>query len=196
MKLLGISGSLSDNSKTELTVSAALRYAGERDRSVETDLLALSHYSLNFCDGRHPDDYTGDTRKVIDKVTASDAVIVGSPIYRGSYTGSLKNLFDLIPNDALKGKAVGIVATGGSAHHFLAIEHQFRPIFSYFNAYTVPSGVYVSNEHFQDGELTAPEIHTRLKYLASDTVRLANLLAGNAGGPGLPVIKRESLKAS
>lgn len=193
MKLIGISGSLSQNSKTELAVRKTLEFASALNSSVDTELIALSDFDLEFCDGRNPDNYEGDSRVVIDKITGGDAYIIGSPIYRGTYTGALKNLFDLIPNHALNGKAVGIIATGGSNHHFLAIEHQFKPIFGFFNAYTIPGGVYANNSHFNDGELSDIDILNRLKKLSRETVRLSTLLNQTYTGPGQPEIKRESL---
>ena len=196
MKLLGISGSLSKHSKTGIAVNKALEFAKEFDESLETELVSLSDYDLVFCDGRNPDLYIGDTRRLIDKVTDADVYIIGSPIYRGTFTGALKNLFDLIPNDALKGKAVGIIATGGSNHHFLAIEHHFKPIFGYFNAYTVPAGVYVNNSHYNNGELTDTEILERLEKLSNQTVRLSALLKRPFNGPDQPEIKRESLQST
>lgn len=196
MKLIGISGSLSRNSKTELAVRKALEFAEATGNAVKTELIALSNYNLAFCDGRKPDRYKDDSRKVIDKITGGDAFIVGSPIYRGTYTGALKNLLDLIPNDALRGKTVGIVATGGSNHHFLAIEHQFKPLFGYFNAYTIPGGVYAHNSHFRNGELTDDEVIDRLKKLAGETVRLSSLLQHTYNGPSQPDIQRKSLQAT
>lgn len=196
MKLIGISGSLSRNSKTELAVRKALEFAVSESSSIQTELISLSEYNLVFCDGRSPDKYEGDSRTVIDKITGGDAFIVGSPIYRGTYTGALKNLFDLIPNDSLRGKAVGIIATGGSDHHFLAIEHQFKPIFGFFNAYSIPGGVYANNAHFKNGDLVDTDILKRLKKLAKETVRLAGLLDKSYAGPGQPRIKRESLQAT
>lgn len=195
MKLVGISGSLSRNSKTELVIRTALQFAEEAGKP-DTEIIALSDYDLVFCDGRNPDDYEGDTRTVIDKITGADALIVGSPIYRGTYTGALKNLFDLIPNDALKGKAVGIVATGGSDHHFLAIEHQFKPLLGFFNAYAIPGGVYASNRHFENGTLVDENVLTRLNKLSGELIRLASLLNRNYKGPSQPDIKRQSLSAS
>lgn len=105
-------------------------------------------------------------------------------------------LFDLIPNDALKGKVVGIIATGGSDHHYLSIEHQFKPLFGYFNAYTIPGGVYANNTHFSNGELVDENILNRLKKLSKETVRLSSLLNQNYKGPDQPLIKRESLQLS
>lgn len=196
IKLLGISSSLSIESKTEIAVQKSLDFAGSLHTDVDTNLVALSTYDLVFCDGRNPDDYADDSRIVIDKIVEADALIVGSPIYRGTYSGALKNLFDLIPNDALQGKAVGIIATGGSDHHFLAIEHQFKPIFGYFKSYVVPGGVYATNQHFRDGKLSDTGILNRLENLAVDTIRLSRSLHQTYNGPRDPVIERKSLKAS
>ena len=113
MQVLGVSGSPSSPSKTALAIGTALDRAAEHD-DVHTELLDLRGYDLVFSDGRDPADYTGDTRTVIDRVIAADALVIGTPMYRGGYTGRLKNLFDLLPNDALAGKPVGLIATGGT----------------------------------------------------------------------------------
>ncbi|MEX0661035.1 MAG: NADPH-dependent FMN reductase [Balneolaceae bacterium] len=196
MKIIGISGSLSKHSKTELTVQKSLDLISEQDPTIQTELIALSAYDLVFCDGRNPDSYEADTRTVIDKIIAADALIIGSPIYRGTFSGAFKNLFDLIPNDSIRGKAVGIIATGGSDHHFLAIEHQFKPLIGYFNAYSIPGGVYAKNGHFTNGELTDSNVLQRLEDLAKETVRLSTLLNNTYKGPAEPDIKRESLQES
>ena len=193
MKILGISGSLSRQSKTELAVRKALSFIPVENESVQTDFISLSEVNLVFCDGRNPEQYEGDTRTVLDKIAGADAFIVGSPIYRGTYSGAFKNLFDLIPNDALKGKVIGIVATGGSNHHYLAIEHQFKPLFGYFNAYVIPGGVYANNGHFSNGELSDKDILNRLKKLSDETLRLSLQLNQSYAGPDQPEIKRKSL---
>jgi len=36
-----------------------------------------------FSDGRDPADYTGASRRAIDDVVAADALLVGTPMYRG-----------------------------------------------------------------------------------------------------------------
>jgi MsuE subfamily FMN reductase len=196
IKIVGISGSLSKLSKTELAVQKVLDFAQKQNEDVGTEIIPLSEYDLVFCDGRNPDLYIGDTLRVINKIKEADALIVGSPIYRGTFSGAFKNLFDLIPNDSLKGKVVGIVATGGSDHHFLAIEHQFKPLLGYFNAYVIPGGVYANNSHFKKGELVADDILERLENLATDTVRLTESLQTNYAGPANPDIKRVSLHGS
>jgi FMN reductase len=48
-----------------------------------------------------------------------------------------------------------IAATGGTARHSLAIEHALRPLFAYFNAATVPTGVFAASEDWGASGMTA-----------------------------------------
>ena len=189
MRLIGISGSLSRGSRTSRVIQHVLDAAAGCGQ-VETELLEVSQRDLVFCDGRRPDAYDGDTRRVIDLVVAADAYVVGSPMYRGSYTGAFKNLFDLLPNEALAGKAVGLVATGGSDHHFLAIEHQLRPLLSFFRAYTIPGAVYAQNAHF-DGERLDDTVRAQCRDLGQTIVRLSALIGADGAGPDYPTILRK-----
>ncbi|MBX6426278.1 MAG: NAD(P)H-dependent oxidoreductase [Variibacter sp.] len=189
MRVLGISGSLSQGSRTSRLIAHVLAAAGQH-AGVDTELLEVSERRLVFCDGRRPELYEGDTRAVIDLVAAADAYVVGSPIYRGSVTGAFKNLFDLLPNEALRGKPVGLLATGGSDHHFLAIEHQLRPLLSFFRAYTIPGAVYAHNAHFQ-GDRLDETIAEQCRLLGDEIVRLAHALGGRGAGPAYPTIERK-----
>jgi MsuE subfamily FMN reductase len=188
MRLLGISGSLSRGSRTSRLIQEVLDRAEES--GVEVELLEISTSGVVLCDGRPPEAYDGNTREIIDKVSAADCYVVGSPMYRGSYTGAFKNLFDLLPNDALAGKVVGLVATGGSDHHFLALEHQLRPLLSFFRAHTVPGTVYGQNAHFTESGL-AEELQDACRSLAETVVRLSRALVPGEAGPRYPVIVRK-----
>lgn len=192
MKLLGISGSLTPTSRTVEVVRLVLDGARRADPEVEPEVLDLRAYDMAFCDGRDPAGYTGDTRAVIDLIAAADAYVVGTPSYRGSYTGALKNLFDLVPNDAPHGKIAGIVLTAGSDHHFLAIEHQLRPLLSFFQILTVPGAVYAQNAHFTDGTLTDDTIRRQCQTLGEAIVDLwrARHPGAAGGGPAYPEIRR------
>src|SRR5690606_37860913 len=123
-------------------------------------------------------------------IIEADAYIIGTPVYRGSMTGALKNLFDLIPNDSLKGKVIGFIATGGTYHHYLAIEHQLNPIASYFRAHLVPGGVYAHNDHYENGLIVDDDILRRLKELGQSAVSLQKKLQGENIGTNFPVIPR------
>jgi FMN reductase len=46
-----------------------------------------------------------------------------------------------------------LAATGGSERHALMIDHQLRPLFSFFQARTLPLGVYATDKDFVDYRL-------------------------------------------
>lgn len=191
MRLLGISGSLTPTSRTVDVVLRVLDEAARIDPEVEPELLDLRDYEVAFCDGRPPAGYTGDTRLVIDQIRAADAYVVGTPAYRGSYTGALKNLFDLVPNDAPRGKVAGIVLTAGSDHHFLAVEHQLRPLLSFFQMHTVPGAVYAQNAHFRDGALVDETVFASCQEVAAGIVQLWRITSPEPLGLISPSIRRK-----
>jgi MsuE subfamily FMN reductase len=158
MKLLGISGGPTQSSKTLLAVNAAVDYAYKLDSSIDIEVLNISYFDVQFCDARDPANYEGDARILIDKISDADAYVIGTPMYRGTYTGILKNLFDLIPNESMIGKPVGLIATGGSDHHYLALEHELKPLLGFFLAMVLPGVVYANNSPYSQGKIDSEEL--------------------------------------
>lgn len=116
-------------------------------------------------------------RWVLEAIEAADGLVVGSPVYKGGYTGLFKHLFDLVDPGALAGKPVAIVATGGGARHALVVEHGFRPLFGFFGALQIPTAVYASDADFSDGVLCDTGVRARAAEAGS---QLASLLAHRA----------------
>jgi len=83
--LLGIVGSVSADSRTRTAVEVALDAAADR-HDVETEVLHLADYDLATADGRGIDNYEGDTAEALELVVEADAYVVGTPVYRGSYS--------------------------------------------------------------------------------------------------------------
>ncbi|GIN85335.1 NAD(P)H-dependent oxidoreductase [Heyndrickxia sporothermodurans] len=170
MKLLGISGTIS-GIRTRLVVEKILQSAKEQFPELEIELLDLQKYDVQFCDGRNPSDYTGDTKEVIEKVTEADCYIIATPIYQASMTGALKNLFDLVPVSAFNGKVIGFAATGGTYQHYLVIENQLKPIAGFFRSFVAPNYVYVHNDHFNsNNEIIDSDVNKRIEALANQVV--------------------------
>ncbi len=88
--------------------------------------------------------------------------MIASPVYKGSYPGLFKHLFDLIDPTWLAGKPILLAATGGGEKHALIIEHQLRPLFAFFEAQTLATGVYVSERDFLEGRLVNKAVLDRL----------------------------------
>lgn len=184
--LLGIVGSLSSPSKTRVAVEVALE-AAEEKRDVDTEVLHLSDYDLAPADGRPLEEYTGDTAEALDQIIQSRAYLIGTPVYRASYSGILKNLLDMIPRGMwqadvapLANSAVGLVGTGASAHHYLVVEKELAPVLSFFGAHMVGSGVYAHGGHFGDEYVLEDEdVRTRLRTLGVATADLHRAVANS-----------------
>jgi FMN reductase len=176
--LLAILGSTTPPGRLHRAVEGAI----ERS-SVEADLLDLGTLRLGFADGTPPPDLSDDTATTIASIAEAKALILATPIYRGSLTGSLKNLLDLTPVPALQGKVVGIVAMGASDHHFLGAERHLRDVLAFFGAIPMPVAVYLNGGDFEDGRPTE-RAATLLDELFAATTEASKALAGGfAPGP-------------
>lgn len=142
MKIVGIAGSIV-GSKTRTAMNYTLNHAKQHYPDAEVTLLDLSEYTIEFSDGRDYRLYEGDTKYVAETIMEADAIIIGTPTFQASIPGTLKNIFDLLPVNALRDKVVSIIVTAGTGKHYLMIEQQLKPILSYMKAHIVPTYVFV-----------------------------------------------------
>ena len=96
-------------------------------------------------------------------MTDADLLVAASPVYKGSYTGLFKHLLDLLEPGCLAGKPVLLAATGGGDRHALVIEHQLRPLFGFFEAATLGTGIYAAERDFTDGAPRSEALFERLE---------------------------------
>ena len=90
---------------------------------------------------------------------------------------------DIVPVEALQGKPVGIVAMGGSTHHYLAVDTQLRQVLGWFGALVAPTGVYLTGVDFRDGALTSESARKDLVALADTLMMLLRRLDPALLGP-------------
>jgi FMN reductase len=150
---------------------------------VAVEILNLAETPIDICDGRPLDSYSETTRQVVARIAAADAVLIGAPVYRASYPGVLKNLLDIVPVEALQNKPLGIVAMGGSPHHYLAVDTQLRQVLAWFGALVAPTSVYVTGGDFRDGKLASEPARMDLVALTSTLITLARQLDPTLLGP-------------
>jgi FMN reductase len=79
-------------------------------------------------------------------IASAAGLVVGTPIYKASYSGALKTFLDILPQNALRGKTVLPIATGGSIVHLLAIDYALKPVLSVLGATDLLQGVYAIDE--------------------------------------------------
>ncbi|MFB6416361.1 NAD(P)H-dependent oxidoreductase [Bradyrhizobium tunisiense] len=92
----------------------------------------------------------------------ADGLVIGCPVFQGSYPGLFKHVFDLIKPGVLRNRPVLLTAVGGGLRHSLVVEHQLRPLFGFFEACTVSTAIYASSDELASGAPLAPMIAARL----------------------------------
>ena len=73
-------------------------------------------------------------------------MVIGSPVYKASYTGVLKSLMDLLPEGALKNKPVLPIMVGGSHRHLLAIDYALNPLIAILKGQPLQGLYFVDSE--------------------------------------------------
>src|SRR5690625_168659 len=120
MKLLGVSGTIVGE-KTAILVNKVLKKVNDKYPNIETELLDLRSYNMEFSDGRPISQYNKDTQTIINKMLDADFFLFGTPVFNGSIPAPLKNLFDLMHPSTLRHKVMGVIATGGTYQHYLMV---------------------------------------------------------------------------
>jgi FMN reductase len=136
---------------------------------------------VSFADGREPSSFVDDTGAVVEAIERAHVVVFATPVYRGSMTGALKNVFDLLPVHALRAKVVALVAMGASDHHFLGADRHWRDVLTFFGALPVPASAYLTGADFNDGAPREQAAAT-LDELHQGAVRLAASLVQSGAG--------------
>lgn len=175
-RLVGLSANVQRPSKTRTLVETVLQEVRSRS-AVEARVFDFVDAGPGLGAAWTRDQLSLPARRLIDAIEEADGLVVGSPVYKGSYTGLFKHLFDLVDPGALAGKPVAIVATGGGPRHALVVEHAFRPLFGFFGALQVPVTVYASDGDFREGALTDQGVRERAALAGS---LLSDLLAHTA----------------
>ncbi|WP_368660583.1 FMN reductase [Acinetobacter sp.] len=147
LNLVVISGGLNAPSKTEVLVQALVDTLAQAI-PIQTHFIKFSEIAPLFAGTIYRNQLPQQVQDDLIAVETADALIVGTPVYRASFTGLFKHFFDFVEQNALIDVPVLLAASGGSERHALVLEHQLRPLFSFFQAQTLPIGVYATDRDF------------------------------------------------
>jgi FMN reductase len=171
--IVGVVGNIARPSRTAALVSAitaqVAALSGARVGLIELVDVAPHLFPAFSADGLKlfgRENLAERGRSAVEAIEAADALIVGTPVYKGSYGGAFKHLFDLVRPSALTAKPVLLSATGGTPLHGLVTEHQLRPLFGFFNALTLPTTIFALESDFQDYQIGNADLAARVKRAA------------------------------
>ncbi|MFJ3778918.1 NADPH-dependent FMN reductase [Streptomyces sp. NPDC090075] len=146
--VLSVSGSPSASSRTGRLLRHLNQWLTAQGHEViALDVRTIPAEALLGADFRHP-----AVVEATELFARADGVVVGTPVYKASYSGVLKALLDLLPQYALANKTILPLATGGSAAHVLVIDYALRPVLSSMGAAHIVPGWFVLDKDITVGE--------------------------------------------
>ncbi|QHG85867.1 FMN reductase [Xanthomonas cucurbitae] len=149
LRVVAVSGGLQRPSKAAALAHHLMALIGD-EVPCAPHLVELGALAPHFAGALWRSQVHETVEQELAAVEQADVLVVATPVYRGSFTGLFKHFFDFIRQDALVDIPVLLAATGGSERHALVIDHQLRPLFSFFQARTLPLGIYATDRDFLD----------------------------------------------
>lgn len=154
--------------------AAARAQLAELGTEVDLEVVELRDFAVDIANNLVTGFAPPKLARAISLVTEADALIAVTPVFSASYSGLFKSFFDLLDPKALDAMPVLIGATGGSTRHSLVLDFAVRPLFSYFRARTMATGVYASAEDWGASEAGLGGLDVRIAQAAGE---LATVLA-------------------
>jgi FMN reductase len=155
MLVVSLSGSPAIKSRS----GVVLEHAGHWLRAKGVDVTALRIRDFDPQDLIYAHFDSPQVVDFIEAVKQADGLLIGTPVYKASFSGALKTLLDLLPERSLHGKVVLPLATGGSIAHMLAVDYALKPVLSALKCQEVLHGIFAIDSQIsyadndQGGEL-------------------------------------------
>ncbi len=148
-RLLGLDGSPTGHGKTDAAVRRVLEETGH------------AYDVVSLCELRNG---TRTLAEILSDVEQADGFVIGSSVMKGTYSATLKELFDGAPSgrqegssSPFSGKAATIVITGAAPAHFLAIQDLRNLLVTNFATHVLPPGIFLTSKAFgENRELLQP----------------------------------------
>jgi FMN reductase len=180
INILGVAGSVRQESYSTLGLKMVLEEA--KKYSSESHLLDLRDRNLPLYDPGAPssnDPSFNNSNNELEKITTvlkwADALILASPDYHGSMSGTLKNFLDYFWED-FAGKTFGYIIA--SHEKGLTVADQMRTAVRQCYGWSMPYNISINGEKDFDseGNLVNSTLVKRIKMLARDLVTYGTLI--------------------
>lgn len=117
----------------------------------------------------------------LDAVYAADVVVLATPVYHGSYSGTLKNAIDHLRKGAFSGKVIGLVSHGSSASTSSQPLEHLRPVATNLHGHPLPTQLATCDADFtrdRDGALVDVDgiVFQRIQRMAIELASLSQAL--------------------
>lgn len=177
--VVALCGSLRDGSYTRIALRHAL--AAAADAGGDVRLVDLREMDLPLFDPNY--DEQGDSAELKRIVREADAVLLGTPVYHGSYSSALKSALDYLGFDEFEDTTVGLLATAGGGTYSSTLDHM-RVVARGVHAWVIPHqvGIRRAYDAFEDGDegddlpaFVDENLGARVRKLGTRAVEYANI---------------------
>lgn len=145
LRVVGVVGSPTAGGRTDAAVAAILSGC----TGAETSQVSLADTAVE---------------DVLAAMAAADAVVLGSPTYRGSFSSLLRSLLEQTQRGRygetsapLRGTAAAVVMTAGSAAHYLALGDLRSVLAGFFGVQVLSPGLVLGPDHFSPEGVLNPD---------------------------------------
>lgn len=187
-RVVAVCGSRRKGSYTRATLHYALDAAAEA--GAETDYIDLGDPALDIplYDPDADVAEAGDVAALLERMRAADGVLLGSPVYHGSYSSAFRSFHDWCSFDEYEDTVVGLFATAGGGSYESTLAHM-RATVRGVHGWTVPLQVGLRNarDRFERREGSGEGIGAESRYefvddaLCERTLKLGRRVAHYAG---------------
>ncbi len=176
IRITGVCGSLSADGATKKALAIALSGAAEYD--AETALLELRDFNLVFYGSVPENEYPPDILRLRRALRDSQGIILATPEYHGSLSGTLKNMLDLMSIEEFETKIIGLVGVAGG--HIGAINslNTMKTICRNLHCWVLPQEVSIANSanvFDDDGTVKDPGLEERLLNVGRQVVKFVSV---------------------
>jgi FMN reductase len=170
--ILGVNGSLREKSRTALALGQLLGFAAEH--GAETRILDLRELELPLYRPDRSGNSAAELRMGGDMTWAS-GVVLASPDYHGSMSGTMKNFLDYNWEECA-GKVFGYLCS--SHEKGLTVMDQMRTVVRQCYGWSMPYGVSFNGKEDFDSEglLKNAKVEARLRMMGRDLVVYGRLI--------------------
>lgn len=167
-----VCGSLREGSYTRIALDHALDAAADAGATI--DHIDLRPLDLPIYNG--DDNDAGDAADLRRRVRQADSVVLGSPMYHGSYSSTLKNALDYCGFDEFENTTVGLLAVSGGSFPVPTLNH-LRSVCRALDAWVLPHQAAIPRvrTQFDDGEFVDEDIAERVETLGQRTVEYVSI---------------------
>jgi azobenzene reductase len=182
MKTLIICGSIAKKSHTR----AILKHVEDllQKQRVEVTFWDLREQPLSFAlpEYHHKPLDNPDTavQQFVQAVMDADGIVLGSPLYHGTFSGVLKNAIDHLHYDAFRNKPVGLVSHGSGERSCLQPCEYLRTVVRTLYGYALQTQLGSTNTDYKENdneyELVGADMLERSERFTQELITLTELL--------------------